>query len=216
MLSPYVVRQGDYLTKLAFLYGFSAEEVWNDPQNDPIRSQRGDMDVLLPGDVVFIPPPSREPLPLVRGATNTYVAAQEEVTVSLVLRAGDQPLAREPFEARVPGEPIRDVANGQGRITFTVPAYVGRVDVFLPQRNEIYPVLIGHMDPETTRSGATARLASLGYFGNFWDDDVLRDDEAYRRALLAFQRDHGDDFGLARTGTLDAATSAALRATHGS
>jgi hypothetical protein len=61
-----------------------------------------------------------------------------------------------------------------------------------------------------------ARLASLGYFGNYYDDDVLRDDDAYRRALLAFQRDHAEDYGLSRSGLLDADTGRALRETHGS
>jgi hypothetical protein len=37
-MQPYVVRQGDYLVKLAWVHGFDAEEVWADEK--PTRRTR--------------------------------------------------------------------------------------------------------------------------------------------------------------------------------
>ncbi len=54
-MRPYVVRQGDYLVKLAFVHGFDAEEVWNDPKNEEIRGRRADHNILAPG-ISFICP----------------------------------------------------------------------------------------------------------------------------------------------------------------
>ena len=71
---PYVVRQGDYLVKLGFVYGFDAEEVWNDAKNEEIRGRRPDHNVLAPGDIVYIPVKKKEGLPIIKGTTNHYVA----------------------------------------------------------------------------------------------------------------------------------------------
>lgn len=39
-MEPRVIRQGDYLLQLAHAFGFDADAVWNDPQNEGIRRLR--------------------------------------------------------------------------------------------------------------------------------------------------------------------------------
>ncbi|MFT3765690.1 MAG: hypothetical protein QM820_09265 [Minicystis sp.] len=78
-LRPYVVRQGDYLTRLAHRFGFDAEEVWNDPKNAEIKKLRSSMEVLAPGDIVYLPEPTRATLPIQKGTTNRYVATIPKV-----------------------------------------------------------------------------------------------------------------------------------------
>ena len=67
MWLKYVIRQGDYLAKLAHRFGFDAGTVWGDPRNSELRSLRGDPNVLHPGDVLWIPEDEDPPLPLSRG-----------------------------------------------------------------------------------------------------------------------------------------------------
>lgn len=50
-MTPYIVQQGDYLAKLAFVHGFEPDEVWNDPKNADLKKLRPDPNVLAPGDV---------------------------------------------------------------------------------------------------------------------------------------------------------------------
>jgi hypothetical protein len=97
-LRPYVVKQGDYLTKLAHTFGFDAEEVWNDPKNAELKQRRADMDVLAPGDVVYLPEASKEGLPLTPGTSNRYTAKVPKIEVTLAFQDGDAPLANEPCE----------------------------------------------------------------------------------------------------------------------
>ena len=39
-MRPYVIRQGDYITKLAHQRGFDADAIWNDPKNQSLRERR--------------------------------------------------------------------------------------------------------------------------------------------------------------------------------
>ena len=52
---PYVVKAGDYTKKLAHTLGFDADEVWNDPKNAELKKLRKDPDMLVAGDVLFVP-----------------------------------------------------------------------------------------------------------------------------------------------------------------
>ena len=75
-MKPYVIKQGDYLTRIAHRLGFVANEVWNDPKNAELKALRSDPDTLKSGDIVFVPsrdtdvyytgglmPPREVPLP---------------------------------------------------------------------------------------------------------------------------------------------------------
>jgi hypothetical protein len=48
-LTPYVVRQRDYLTKLAHQLSFDGKEVWEDAKNAELKNTRPNMDILAPG-----------------------------------------------------------------------------------------------------------------------------------------------------------------------
>src|SRR4051794_28495193 len=57
-MRPYIVRQGDYLTKLARALGSDADGVWGHEQNRALREQRPTPDILHPGDVLHVPAPA--------------------------------------------------------------------------------------------------------------------------------------------------------------
>ncbi len=116
-MRAYVVKQGDYLTKLAYALGFSADAVWNDAKNADLKASRPDPDLLAPGDVLYLPDaapddPNPNPLksrvcrPVQSGTSNDYAAEVPPVSVHLVLAEDGVPLTpTSRTSSRADGEP---------------------------------------------------------------------------------------------------------------
>lgn len=204
----YVVRQGDYLAKLAFVHGFDADAVWNDPKNDEIRALRKDHNILSPGDVIYLPLQPKEGLPIQKGVVNRYVAKVPKVAVRLVLRDADgQPLAGEPYVVEGLGGPVQDETGPNGVVSLSASVLERELVIVLTNRGIRIPVHVGDLDPIAEMSGVRMRLVHLGYLEHAEQED----DDALRRALAAFQRARGIEV----TGAADAATLDALREAHG-
>jgi hypothetical protein len=54
--SRHTAVQGDSIESIAYAAGHAWETVWDAPENDELRELRGSPHVILPGDVVFVPP----------------------------------------------------------------------------------------------------------------------------------------------------------------
>jgi hypothetical protein len=201
-LRPYVVRQGDYLDKLAHLYGFRADEVWQHDANRALRERRPSPSLLAPGDVLHVPiDPSERGVEVYPKQANRYRARTPLVEVTVVLRdeAGEPSCVGEAFAAFVRGERVEGVVAEGGRVRLSVPVTESEVTVVLERLGVVMPVRVGHLDPLDEASGVRHRLDHLGY-------DTSDLDEATR----AFQRAHE----LEPTGVVDEATRRALRRGH--
>lgn len=217
-LIPYVIRQGDYMTKLAHTCGFDVDEVWNDSKNDAIRALRPDKDILAPGDIVYLPKEPKPGLDFTKEATNKFKATVPKVEVTITFMDPDGPFANEPFEVQGlerPGEGAATggpkderTTDGDGKATLSVPVTVREVVAFFPKRNTAFAIRVGDMDPEDETTGIKKRLANLGYL----PPDLSKDAESeyLPSAIRSFQKDQG----LTITGTLDDATIKALKAAH--
>jgi hypothetical protein len=208
-LRPYIVRQGDTLTKLAYLRGFAAATVWAEAKNDDVRKLRPDMDLLSPGDIVYLPESKKEGLPIQKGTTNRYIAKVPKVTVHLVLQddAGT-PLAGEPYEIRGLGDLVTGTVPDDGAVSFDARVTAREATLVLTRRGLVFPVRVGDLDPVEEPSGVRMRLAHLGYLRSPGEDDPC----ALVTALSAFQRAQK----LEVTGALDDVTRDALKSAHGS
>lgn len=233
-MKPYIVRQGDYLTKLADKMGFSAKAVWDDAKNADLKARRVNMDILAPGDIVYVPDAKPKGLPITAGTTNKYVARVSRVTINLILQKDGQILADEPYVIEGLGVPVPGKSSPEGKVSFDISVHVREVQLVLTRRDMAHTVLIGEMDPLDQPSGVKKRLSHLGFL--VWRPEVeartsdllssegpfdlverLRrsggiDDDELQRAIEAFQRAEG----LKPTGAMDAATREALGAAHGS
>jgi hypothetical protein len=212
-MKQYAVRQGDFMTRIASGFGVSAEDIWNHPKNDKLRKERTDMNVLCPGDVLFIPDKPPKKLKFSAQSTNEYVATVPKVNISIALTGSDGPLANEPYVILGLGEPVKGTTDGQGMVKFEASAFQREVKIILEKKKVAYPVLLGTLDPIKEKTGMRARLRNLGYYG-LQDDSSLMEDAAERdrQAILAFQ--HAE--GLEETGKFDDTTRDALQKAHGS
>jgi hypothetical protein len=209
-MRPYVIRQGDYLTRLASELGFDADAVWADDKNAGLRAQRRSPEVLHPGDVLYVPDAAPEPLELKTEAHNRFVGTVPTVPVSVVLRDLDgRPKSGETYTLHGLGrEPVQGQTGGDGAVRFDAPVTVQVVRMVLASEGVVRNLRVGGMDPATERSGLRQRLAHLG----FYDTRPGRGDEAQR--LEAAIRNYQRARGLRVTGTLDAETIAKLLEEH--
>lgn len=212
----YVVRQGDYLVKIAHAQGFDAEAVWEHEKNAALRELRGNHHILAPGDVLFFPVTPKEELTICEGVDNSYTASVPMIEVVLAFqRSPGEALANEPCEIEglgggAVGRPRKEVTDGEGKLTLEVPVIVREIAVHFPGQNVTYAVGIGEMDPVTEASGIEKRLSNLGH-GEEDLEMALDPDHCSTLALRRFQQVNG----LEATGVLDDATRAALEKGHG-
>lgn len=204
------MRQGEYVSKLAWERGATADEVWGHPKNASLRAVRRHLDILTPGDILFLPDARPPALPLKRGMNNRYVAKVPKVDVTLRLLDGGAPLANEPYRTHGLPTPAVGTTDGDARVTLRVPLHVREVTVELPQKGLFFSVRVGDMDCASEGSGLRSRLHNLGYYR----DPLGPSGEgaALREAIALFQRRHG----LPDTGEIDDATRDAITEAHGS
>lgn len=207
---PHVVKQGDYLTKLAFVHGFDAFEAWSHEKNREIKAARQSMDMLAPGDIVHLPLTPKEGLPFTAGTVNKYRGKVPTVEVSLVFANVDgEPMSDEPLVVQG-GRTANgsDRTDATGKVTLVVPVTTREVTIAFTRRNESHIVRIGDLDPATEDSGVRQRLAHLGLLS----EEVTADPDArLAEAIRLFQVQKR----LPETGTLDAETRRALTEEHG-
>lgn len=211
-MRPYVIRQGDFLKRLAHRMGFDARTVWDDPANAELRAKRPNPSMLHPGDILQVPDAAAEGMRIAPGEAKSYRAVVPTVEVRLALvDAEGQPLARAAYALEgVGGEPTNGTTDGAGVATLTLPVHVETCRLVFA--DHAVRVRVGHMDPVDEPSGVLKRLAHLGYVRGIGDLDHPRLAARIRQALHRFQVDERLDV----TGEADGATRDALVARHGS
>jgi hypothetical protein len=220
-MRAYIVGRGEDLESIAARLGFDAQEVWNASENQELREQRGDPQVLAPGDVLYVPDVEETELAVRARTTNEYTADIEYVEVNLALSAGgSEARANEPYEIHGLRSVVSGSADGEGNIRVEVPAHVRTLDVRFPEQQSAARVRLGHLDPTSESTGVRTRLHNLGHLasGDMLGPRYAPDRapaaaaEELRQAVLRFQ----EALGLKLTGELDEPTSKAIRDRHGS
>lgn len=213
-MKPHIVKQGDYLTRLAATMGFDLNEVWNHPKNAELKARRPNYDILCPGDVLFVPDKAKEGLRFEPGAVNRYRARVPKVKLKLEFRSSDSRLANAEFTVEGDATPAKGTTDGEGKIELAASVFAQTIRVVFPALDKAFTVFVGHLDPVTELSGVKARLTHLRYLLPPPEDDDGY--EGYDDWLAFAVRDFQRTQGLPVTGVMDDATRAALVAAHGS
>src|SRR5579862_4144209 len=101
----HTVKQGECMNQIADQYGTFWETLWNHPQNSALRDSRGNPNVLMADDKVFIPEKEQKEEPC--ATTQTHVFRLRGVPVKLVFRLEDidwGPRDNVPYTLMVDGE----------------------------------------------------------------------------------------------------------------
>lgn len=208
----HAVIDGECVAKLAARFGFSADTVWNLPDNAALKARRKDMNILAPGDALVIP--ARRSLWIEASTAKRYALRQKGGAQTLNIRFlfGTRPRANLDYLLKIAcddGAIMADQAgktDADGFVKATVPPATISAEITLldgPLR-EVHSFAVGAVRPIDTLEGVQARLRNLGY--DCADEDASSGPMT-GAALRAFQQDHQ----LAVSGEIDDATRATLQ-----
>ncbi len=196
-MRPYIVRQGDYVAKLAFVNGFDADEVWSHPKNKDLREHRKTPWVLCEGDVLYIPAGDGERSGVTLESANAFGAKVPTVKVDLRLVQDGEPIADQKCLIETLEGPKDGQTDGDGRLSVEVPVLQRDLRVFLTERGVLFELAVGELDPADVSTGKKQRLQNLGYIDETWERllasegaDAERDTSALETATGVYLARH--------------------------
>jgi hypothetical protein len=206
-MPDYTLVQGDCISSLALEHGLLPETIWQHPQNAALRHKRRDPNVLLPGDVLFIPEKVLKEVSRPTGRRHTFVRLGVPARLKLRLLRNDKPRANKHYILEIDGRLLTGHTDQDGWLVQAIPPNARGGMLTLVDTGEQIPVHLGYLDPIDELAGVQERLRNLGYYSGPITNAL---DEETQRALSAFQRQQQ----LPLTGRVDAATQQALQAAH--
>jgi hypothetical protein len=186
-MQPLVIRQGDYLAKLADQLGFDADAVWGDDSNAQLRLLRPNPNILFAGDVLYVPDPAKAPpaQSLTPGSTNSFVTnAPAMVSVSITFT--DPGLASQAYTVPELPQLTGLTTDANGLATLEVPVSQDSFTIAFATAGVSLLYQMGHLDPINSLSGIFQRLQHLGFLPTNINPFPL-DPDMIRAGLLAFK-----------------------------
>lgn len=200
------VRQGETIESIAKAHGLLGLTVWNHPENADLRRLRGEPNILLPGDRVFVPERETKTEPGATDMRHRFRCQTRGTRLRVRFLRHGEPRADEPYVLTVDGHSERGQLDADGRMDHRVPVGAEQAVVRLgePGSEEKFILKIGHLDPLDEHQGTAERLTNLGYPCPAAGGE---EGSPVRAALCRFQEDHD----LEVTGEMDAATKQKLQ-----
>jgi hypothetical protein len=203
MPTSYTVKNGDCISSIAFEHGFFPDTIWNHGDNAELKSKRKDPNVLMPGDVVFVP--DKQINEISKPTEQEHRFRKKGVPAKLkvrVLKKG-QPRKNEKYRLIIDGKVLEGSTDGDGFVEKPLPpnAREGKLILGEGERKDTFVFRFGHVDPLDTDEGVAGRLHNLGY-------SAATD---LPGALKKFQSDNG----LEASGRVDEPTRSKLKEKFG-
>lgn len=117
----YVVAQGDCISSIALAKGFKWETIWNYASNSELKKLRKDPNILLPGDVLIIPPKTRKEVSRATEAKHKFVKKGTPAKIKMRLLQEGKPRANVSYIFTVEGKIHRDKTGADGYLMFPIP-----------------------------------------------------------------------------------------------
>ena len=205
------VEQGECISSIAERYGHFPETLWEHPENAALKEERGDPNVLCPGDELHIPEIRPRTESCVTDRRHRFVRKGVPAKFRIQLMRDGEPRRGLSYRLVIPGVPeLTGETDASGVILRGIPPNAGRGKLFLEvpgAKEEELEFHIGDLDPVDTVKGMQARLFNLG----FYDGEI--DGEDSYRTIVAL-RDFQEHAGLDPTGDDDDETLDRLLRMH--
>jgi hypothetical protein len=195
----YTVKQGDCISSIAFAHDLFPDTIWDHPDNAELRKLRKDPNALFPGDVLIIPEKELKEEQCQAEQKHRFRRKGVPERLRIQFLTGDEeddaPRKAIPYTLDITTKSGRHVPRKEGKtdndgfLDEKIPpdASKGKIVFDEGEDEEVYEIMLGHIDPIDTISGVQARLNNLGYdCGN--EEGIL--DQMTIDAIRAFQADN--------------------------
>lgn len=203
------VKQGDCVSSIAFEHGFFPDTIWNHANNKELKDKRKDPNILMPGDVVFVPDKRIKEVSEPTNQVYKYKCKNTPEKLRLQLLKENEPRANEEYELEIDALKFSGKTDGQGRLEQSIPPNAKHGKLLLKKTEEVYQLSLGHMNPHDEITGAQGRLRHLGFYFGPIDGKISPELE---HAIQEFQI-YKD---IEPNGELDEKTKNALKESYGS
>lgn len=203
----YTVQQNDCLASLAVQHGFAWKTLWNHPQNAPLKQKRKTPNILLPGDILFIPDKKLKEVAAASQRLHKFKKKREKVMFRVRLLEEGEPRRNVEYTLQVGDLTLHGTTNGDGKLEHEIPAEAA--SAVLTTAEDSHSFQIGGLDPLEEISGLQHRLQNLGYLAESADGEL---NDSTKAALRDFQQ----KYNLPVDGELTEATRSKLLEIHGS
>lgn len=184
----HTVGPSDDMASIAHRHGFFWETLWNLPENEPVKSERENPNVLLPGDQIHIPDKRKKIEDCADQQKHRFVRKGVPSKIHIVLRRDGEPRASLPYVFEIAGQKQEGQTGEDGSIELTIPpgASSGKLTLTDEGNTEVRTLAVGQLEPVATALGVQQRLANLRY-------DIRptgKEDDQTVAAANAFRADH--------------------------
>lgn len=210
MAINYQVKQGDCISSIAFENGFFPDTIWNHPNNARLKENRKDPNVLMPGDVVFVPDKRFKEVSEPTNQVHKFIYKTTPANLYLHLLNDGEPIANEPFVLEIDGKITEGTTDGEGKLrTSILPNAKKGVLMVGEVGDQIkYDLNLGTLEPIDQVSGVKKRLHNLGYKVGSLNEQIT---EELENAIFEFEFDHQ----LTQTGKITETNRAKLKEIYG-
>ncbi|MFC2172651.1 peptidoglycan-binding protein [Acidobacteriota bacterium] len=208
----YTVKQGDCIESIAHKSGHFWETLWQHGDNAALKQKRQNPNVLLPGDIVYIPEKHPKKKSCATDRRHRFKRKGVPSKLRLVFKdEEDKPRAGLAYTLEIDGESFSGRTDAQGRLEHPIPpnARRGKLVLGTAENREEHELQLGHIDPVSEISGVQARLNNLGFDAGAINGKF---GPQTKKALKEFRA----QFKLTATGESDEATQEKLKEQHGS
>ena len=203
------VVQGECISSIAGQAGFLWETIWNHPANAQLKSGRKDPNILMPGDMVFVPRKTKKVVACATDRRHRFVRKGSGCVLRLQVLENDEVQSNVAYILVVDGMTFTGTTDEEGKLEHPIPSGAKSAKLIAGPQNREYVLGLGELDPITEVTGIQCRLRNLDYYDEDVDGEL---NEATKRALEMFQTHES----LTVTGEPDTATRERLRDVHGS
>lgn len=167
MAINYQVKQGDCISSIAFENGFFADTIWNHPNNAELKKKRKELNLLMPGDIVFVPDKQIKEVSEATNQVHKFKCKNTPEKFKLQLLIHGEPRANEDYELEIENLMFKGKTDSQGRLEHFIPPDAKKGKLILSNGAEIQELMLGNLNPSDEITGVQGRLRNLGlYFGS--------------------------------------------------